>query len=60
MRTFPPAVFAVVEVLNTFSDIEYILEHLGKRCGTRFEFECYDVGHLYNLGSSGILMASGV
>jgi len=34
---------------NTFSDIEYILEHLGKRCGTRFEFECYDVGHLYNL-----------
>jgi uncharacterized protein (DUF849 family) len=34
---------------NTFSDIEYILEHVGKGCGTRFEFECYDVGHLYNL-----------
>ena len=34
---------------NTFKDIEYILEHLGKGCGTRFEFECYDVGHLYNL-----------
>jgi uncharacterized protein (DUF849 family) len=34
---------------NTFADIEYILEHLGKGCGTRFEFECYDVGHLYSL-----------
>ncbi len=34
---------------NTFRDIAYILEHLGKGCGTRFEFECYDVGHLYNL-----------
>src|SRR3954468_3546476 len=34
---------------NTFRDIAYILEHLGRGCGTRFEFECYDVGHLYNL-----------
>lgn len=34
---------------NTFTDIEFILEKLGKGCGTRFEFECYDVGHLYNL-----------
>jgi uncharacterized protein (DUF849 family) len=34
---------------NTFTDIEYILEHVGKGCGTRFEFECYDVGHLYTL-----------
>ena len=34
---------------NTFKDIEYILKHLGEGCGTRFEFECYDVGHLYNL-----------
>lgn len=34
---------------NTFRDIGYILEHLGEGCGTRFEFECYDVGHLYNL-----------
>jgi len=34
---------------NTFKDMEYTLEHLGKGCGTRFEFECYDVGHLYNL-----------
>ncbi len=34
---------------NTFKDIEFILEELGKGCGTRFEFECYDVGHLYTL-----------
>lgn len=34
---------------NTFRDIAYILQHLGEGCGTRFEFECYDVGHLYNL-----------
>ena len=34
---------------NTFADIETILERIGKGCGTRFEFECYDVGHLYNL-----------
>jgi len=34
---------------NTFKDIEYILKELGEGCGTRFEFECYDVGHLYTL-----------
>ena len=34
---------------NTFKDIERIVEILGKGHGTRFEFECYDVGHLYNL-----------
>jgi uncharacterized protein (DUF849 family) len=34
---------------NTFQDIEQIVEKLGKTHGTRFEFECYDVGHLYNL-----------
>jgi uncharacterized protein (DUF849 family) len=34
---------------NTFKDIEVILKDLGEGCGTRFEFECYDVGHLYNL-----------
>jgi len=36
-------------VSNTFKDMEYILKHLGEGCGTKFEFECYDVGHLYNL-----------
>jgi len=34
---------------NTFRDIKHILRVLGDECGTRFEFECYDVGHLYNL-----------
>ena len=34
---------------NTFQDIEQVVERLGKGHGTRFEFECYDVGHLYNL-----------
>lgn len=34
---------------NTFQDVEGIVERLGKGHGTRFEFECYDVGHLYNL-----------
>jgi uncharacterized protein (DUF849 family) len=33
---------------NTFKDIEFALAELGES-GTRFEFECYDVGHLYNL-----------
>jgi uncharacterized protein (DUF849 family) len=33
---------------NTFADIEQILARLGEH-GTRFEFECYDVGHLYTL-----------
>ncbi len=34
---------------NTFADIEDLMERLGKTHGTRFEFECYDVGPLYNL-----------
>jgi uncharacterized protein (DUF849 family) len=34
---------------NTFKDIEYILKTVGEGGGARFEFECYDVGHLYNL-----------
>ena len=33
---------------NTFKDIEYILETCYDN-GTRFEFECYDIAHLYNL-----------
>ena len=33
---------------NTFGDIEHILTTLGAN-GTRFEFECYDTAHLYNL-----------
>jgi uncharacterized protein (DUF849 family) len=34
---------------NTFKDIEFIFKELGEKCGTRFEFECYDIGHLYTL-----------
>jgi uncharacterized protein (DUF849 family) len=34
---------------NTFADIAQILERMGKGHGCRFEFECYDVAHLYNL-----------
>ena len=34
---------------NTFRDIEGIVGTMGRGHGTRFEFECYDVGHLYNL-----------
>lgn len=34
---------------NTFKDIEAILLTVGEGYGTRFEFECYDVGHLYTL-----------
>jgi len=33
---------------NTFKDIEFILTTCSGN-DTRFEFECYDVGHLYNL-----------
>lgn len=33
---------------NSFADIEYILATCSGN-GTRFEFECYDIAHLYNL-----------
>jgi uncharacterized protein (DUF849 family) len=33
---------------NSFKDIEYILETCYDN-DTRFEFECYDIAHLYNL-----------
>ena len=34
---------------NSFTQIATTLQLLGQERGTRFEFECYDVGHLYNL-----------
>jgi uncharacterized protein (DUF849 family) len=34
---------------NTFKDMEFTLKELGEAHGTRFEFECYDIGHLYSL-----------
>ena len=33
---------------NSFKDIEYVLRTCAEN-GTRFEFECYDISHLYNL-----------
>jgi uncharacterized protein (DUF849 family) len=36
-------------VSNTFNQIERFIRELGEGCGTRFECECYDVGHLYTL-----------
>lgn len=34
---------------NTFATIEYALKTLGDGHGTKFEFECYDLSHLYNV-----------
>jgi uncharacterized protein (DUF849 family) len=34
---------------NTFADLEYVVKELSGGHGTKFEFECYDLGHLYNL-----------
>jgi uncharacterized protein (DUF849 family) len=33
---------------NSFQDIEYVLRTCAEN-GTKFEFECYDISHLYNL-----------
>ena len=47
----PKLLDATREVIfrNTFADIEAVFAQLGDRCGTRFEFECYDVGHIQTL-----------
>lgn len=34
---------------NTPRDIAYVLHQMGAQRGARFEFECYDVSHLYML-----------
>jgi uncharacterized protein (DUF849 family) len=34
---------------NTFEQIEHVIRTLGHGYGTRFEYECYDIGHLYTL-----------
>ncbi len=44
LRASESAIFA-----NTFAQIATTLMELGEGTGTRFEYECYDVGHLYNL-----------
>ena len=35
--------------VNRFSDIEYMLTELAEETGCHFEFEAYDIGHLYTL-----------
>jgi len=35
--------------MNTPAQIERVCVELGQAFGTRFEFECYDIGHLYML-----------
>ncbi len=34
---------------HSFALIERIIREIGEQYGTRFEFECYDIGHLYNV-----------
>lgn len=34
---------------NSNTYIERIMREIGQEFGTRFEFECYDIGHLYTL-----------
>lgn len=36
-------------VSNTFEQIERVIVEVGQAYGTKFEFECYDVSHLYTL-----------
>jgi len=35
--------------VSRFSDIEYMLTELADETGCKFEFEAYDIGHLYTL-----------
>lgn len=35
--------------VSNYADIEYMLTHLTAETGVRFEFEAYDVGHIYTL-----------
>jgi len=35
--------------VSTFADIEHMLTHVGPRTGARFEYEAYDIGHLYTI-----------
>ena len=36
-------------LLNTFEMMEYIAKEMGEKRDTRFEYECFDLGHLYSL-----------
>ena len=36
-------------IINTYEHMEYIAREMGEKRGTRFEFECFDIGHLHAL-----------
>ena len=38
-----------MNTVNTFENMEYIARELGDKRGVRFEFECFDIGHLHSL-----------
>ncbi|WP_374596555.1 3-keto-5-aminohexanoate cleavage protein [Sphingosinicella sp.] len=38
-----------LNTVNTFENMEYIARELGEKRGVRFEFECFDIGHLHSL-----------
>jgi len=38
-----------VTLMNTFASMERIARELGEERGVRFEYECFDIGHLYTL-----------
>jgi len=44
-----PTQFRYLHLSNTFRHIEKIYKALGDGHGVKFEHECYDTGHLYNL-----------
>ena len=35
--------------VSTFADIEHMLTDVRQQTGSRFEYEAYDIGHLYTL-----------
>jgi uncharacterized protein (DUF849 family) len=38
-----------VTMMNTYASMEKIAKELGQDRGVKFEFECFDIGHLYTL-----------
>lgn len=36
-------------ILNTFENMEQVAKELGEDRGVKFEFECFDIGHLHTL-----------
>ncbi|HWG71173.1 MAG TPA: 3-keto-5-aminohexanoate cleavage protein [Steroidobacteraceae bacterium] len=38
-----------ITMINNYANMEYIARELGEQRGVRFEFECFDIGHLHTL-----------